>query len=449
MSLNNEEKIRELMEKSSRPLIVISKNPSGDTISSALALFWALRKTGKNIKIISLNKIPQRFSFLTGYDLIEQKTVVDQDSLESSAERFQRDGKFDLIFTIGEVDSKPFRKIYPNLPIVNIDYLNSSGCISISEVVAKLIETAPFLEIDNETANLLLVGIIEKTDNLQSVHTSSEIFHLTGYLLSLGARRNEVVKKMGMTRLKQKQTLITISLVITAGIFLFQLTIFLPQFTKDSYELVQKADVTKIADNFKSDRQELMINSKKTESKEFFGMFSNDDNINNNTATVPTTIIKKPATKITENKELPIKLEIPKLGINTGIQYVGLDSSGKMKVPSNNSAVAWFNLGPKPGEIGSAVIVGHLDTKSSQPAVFWNLHKLKAGDKIFVVDGNNNKKHFQVISSEKYGTETAPLEKIFGADDGAYLNLITCGGVWDKAENNYSERFVVFTEYTL
>ena len=120
-----------------------------------------------------------------------------------------------------------------------------------------------------------------------------------------------------------------------------------------------------------------------------------------------------------------------------------------MGVPSNDWGVAWFNLGPKPGEIGSAVIAGHLDSKSGQPAVFWNLDKLGIGDYIYITDGNNNKKSFQIISFEKYGTETAPMEKIFGASDGAYLNLITCGGVWDKAKNNYSERFVVFTEYVL
>ncbi|MCK5122725.1 MAG: sortase [Candidatus Pacebacteria bacterium] len=431
MSLNNEEKIRELMEKSSRPLIVISKNPSGDMISSALALFWVLKKAEKKPQIICLNKISQKFSFLTGYDLIEKKNIVEFKT------------ETDLIFTIGKIDSKPFRKMYPNLPIVNIDYRNSSDRVSVSEVVAKLIETAPFLEIDNETANLLLVGIIEKTDNLRSVHADSEVACLAKYLLHLGARRNEIVKYLRLKEniSKSKQTLIAVLLFVTTGIFLFQLSVFLPQFAKNNYNLKSQQVV-------KNDSQMPIVNSKKTENEDFFGVFSNDDNnIANNTTTVATAISKNSATGIIENKELPQKLEIPKLGINTRIQDVGLDANQKMKTPSNNTDVAWFNLGPKPGEIGSAVIVGHLDTKSSQPAVFWDLHKLKAGDDVFVIDGENNKKRFQVIFSEKYGTETAPMEKIFGADDGIYLNLITCGGVWDKAKNNYSERVVVFTEY--
>jgi len=444
MSLDNKEKIREFIKESSSPLIIIPKNPNGDMVGSALALFWALKKAEKNPRIVCLNKILQKFSFLTGYDLIEQKVVLEYKS------------ETDLIFTIGEINSKSIRKIYSDLPVINIDYHNSSDCISISEIVAKEIEESSFLEIDNETANLLLVGIIEKTDNLKTVDADSEIACLAKYLFSLGARRNEVVKYLSIKEefSKLKKSLIAILFIITAGIFLFQLTIFLPQVTKDSYKLAQNVELTKIASNLNlqevlkddgEDSKSSIVNSKKTENEEF----SEDNNIENNSATVATTIIKNPATGITQNKEFPQKLEIPKLGINARIQHVGLDANQKMKVPSNNSDVAWFNLGPKPGETGSAVIVGHLDTKSSQPAVFWDLHKLKSGDDIFVVDGNNNKKHFQVISSEKYGTESAPLEKIFGASDGTYLNLITCGGVWDKAKNNYSERVVIFTKSVL
>ena len=147
-------------------------------------------------------------------------------------------------------------------------------------------------------------------------------------------------------------------------------------------------------------------------------------------------------------KELPKRLEIPKLGVNANVQYVGLNSDGEMGVPSNSSDVAWFNLGTKPGEVGSAVIAGHLDDKNGRPAVFWNIHKLKVGDDVYIIDGNGDKKHFRVISLEKYKTGAAPIKKIFGSNDGIYLNLITCGGMWDKTKNNYTERLVVFTKYS-
>jgi len=166
-----------------------------------------------------------------------------------------------------------------------------------------------------------------------------------------------------------------------------------------------------------------------------------DDNSENNNVTNPVNANNE------TRKDLPKLLEIPRIKINASVQSVGLNSKNEMDVPSNDWDVAWYNLGTKPGKIGSAVIAGHLDNRFGKPAVFWNLGELEIGDDIFVVDGNNNKKRFQVISSEKYETGTAPLEKIFGANDGIYLNLITCGGVWDRTKDNYSERFVVFAEY--
>ena len=178
-----------------------------------------------------------------------------------------------------------------------------------------------------------------------------------------------------------------------------------------------------------------------------YGRLEVSDDLNKNNGESNEPADKADKTDVVAEKDLPKRLEIPKLGVNAKVQYVGLNSDGEMDVPSNGSDVAWFNLGSLPGEIGSAVIAGHLDDRNGRPAVFWNVHKLVAGDNVYVIDGNNNKKRFRVISLEKYETGTAPMEKIFGANDGIYLNLITCGGVWNNAKNNYTERLVVFMEY--
>ena len=150
---------------------------------------------------------------------------------------------------------------------------------------------------------------------------------------------------------------------------------------------------------------------------------------------------------INSEKELPKTLNIPRLGINTKVQSVGLNFNDEMDVPSNNDDVAWFELGVAPGRKGSAVIAGHLNGRSGEPAVFWDIHKLEIGNDIYVVDNGGNEKHFQVTAVEKYKTNSAPMEKIFGLNNGIYLNLITCGGRWDRAENTYDERLVVFAEY--
>ncbi len=158
---------------------------------------------------------------------------------------------------------------------------------------------------------------------------------------------------------------------------------------------------------------------------------------------------ENPVQIVEKNENLPKRFEIPKLGIATNIQLVGLNSAGEMDVPNNNKDVAWFHLGTKPGDVGSAVIAGHLDSKSGTPAIFWNLKSLTKSDVVYVVDSNGKKNKFEVMYTEKYNSEEAPMEKIFGADDGAFLNLITCNGVWDKSEKNYNERLVVYTKLVL
>ncbi len=169
--------------------------------------------------------------------------------------------------------------------------------------------------------------------------------------------------------------------------------------------------------------------------KENYSEVSNDSN-------------KNGAENASNSGKLPKLLEIPKIAVSAKVQYVGLNSKNEMDVPSNNTDVAWFALGAAPGDIGSAVIAGHLDKSSWKPAVFWNLGKLIAGDEVYVVDNDNNKKRFQVMSVQTYETDAAPMEKIFGASDGAYLNLVTCGGAWDKTKHNYIQRVVVFTKHS-
>src|ERR1035437_3088718 len=57
--------------------------------------------------------------------------------------------------------------------------------------------------------------------------------------------------------------------------------------------------------------------------------------------------------------ELPIRLKIPKINADAPVEYVGLAPDGSMGVPAGPNNVGWFDLGPRPGNIGSAVIAGH------------------------------------------------------------------------------------------
>lgn len=86
------------------------------------------------------------------------------------------------------------------------------------------------------------------------------------------------------------------------------------------------------------------------------------------------------------NSLLPVRLKIPRINVNALVEYVGLTSDGAMDVPKGPAEVAWYKLGSRPGEIGSAVIAGHSGWKNNKKAVFDNLNKLKKGDKIYMLE---------------------------------------------------------------
>lgn len=116
-----------------------------------------------------------------------------------------------------------------------------------------------------------------------------------------------------------------------------------------------------------------------------------------------------------------------------------------MGVPERVENVAWYSLGPQPGEAGNAVLSGHLDDYKGDPAVFWGLNELQPGDTIIVIDAAGNSRQFQVTGKESYAFDQAPLDRIFGSSFTSNLNLITCDGTWDQNARNYDRRLVVYS----
>jgi LPXTG-site transpeptidase (sortase) family protein len=145
------------------------------------------------------------------------------------------------------------------------------------------------------------------------------------------------------------------------------------------------------------------------------------------------------------NYIIPVKIKIPAIKVDTFVERVGLTKDGLMDVPKNIWNTAWFgNGGYRPGDPGNAVIAGHLDAPGTK-AVFWDLDKLKAGDKVILTGQAGKQLTFEVVDKQVYPYNDAPLQQIFGASSEAHLNLITCGGTFDRASQNYNKRLVVYT----
>lgn len=149
----------------------------------------------------------------------------------------------------------------------------------------------------------------------------------------------------------------------------------------------------------------------------------------------------------------PVRLQIPRLHIDAGVINVGLTSSGQMDAPVSQAINSpywtnafWYDQGAAPGQVGNAVIAGHVDRVGGDPALFWSLGTLKTGDPIFVIAANNKTFTFTVQRVVAYPV-TAPgdqaLSEIFGPSSEHHLNLITCSGTWTA--QGYDQRLVVFT----
>lgn len=143
---------------------------------------------------------------------------------------------------------------------------------------------------------------------------------------------------------------------------------------------------------------------------------------------------------------LPIRIKISTIKVDAPIEYVGLTPEGAMAVPKKPANTAWYSLGPRPGEVGSAVIDGHFGWVNGIPAVFDKLHKLRVGDSLTVDDDAGVTMTFVVRALRTFNLRENPVG-VFNSNDGlAHLNLITCEGVWNKSKQSYSDRLVVFTD---
>ena len=141
----------------------------------------------------------------------------------------------------------------------------------------------------------------------------------------------------------------------------------------------------------------------------------------------------------------PVSLTIPLIGVQTNLMTLGLEPDGELQVPPLNmvSVAGWYTGSPRPGSIGSAIIVGHIDTTKG-PAVFARLNTLTRGDKIYVKRADGTLVEFRVTSVQTYLKDHFPTEDVYGPVPDPELRLITCGGAWDPATHHYLSNIVVY-----
>ena len=139
----------------------------------------------------------------------------------------------------------------------------------------------------------------------------------------------------------------------------------------------------------------------------------------------------------------PVSLTIPLIGVRTRLVTLGLAAGGALEVPSSTAVAGWYTGSPKPGAIGSAIIVGHIDSLTG-PGVFYRLPELRPGDRVYVKRADGTLVEFRVTSVQTYLKDRFPTQAVYGPTPDPELRLITCGGAFDYATGHYLSNIVVY-----
>jgi sortase (surface protein transpeptidase) len=157
----------------------------------------------------------------------------------------------------------------------------------------------------------------------------------------------------------------------------------------------------------------------------------------------PTGPIVAPPQSAAAQVARPISLTIPLIGVKTNLITLGLAAGGAMQVPSTSTVAGWFTGSPRPGAVGSSIIVGHVDSKSG-PGIFFRLPELKKGDDVYVRRSDGTTAEFRVTEVQEYPKDHFPTEAVFGPTPDAELRLITCGGTFDSVSGHYLSNIIVY-----
>ncbi|MEV4319344.1 class F sortase [Actinocrispum sp. NPDC049592] len=144
---------------------------------------------------------------------------------------------------------------------------------------------------------------------------------------------------------------------------------------------------------------------------------------------------------------LPSEVSLPRIGAKSSLIPLGLNEDKTVQVPpvSQPMQAGWYDKAPAPGEVGPAVILGHVDG-DHKPGIFYRLKEMAAGDDILVTRKDGKTLKFVVYNVAKVSKKDFPTDEVYGDTDGPELRVITCGGEFDRSAHSYKDNVIVFAK---
>ena len=154
------------------------------------------------------------------------------------------------------------------------------------------------------------------------------------------------------------------------------------------------------------------------------------------------------ASTLTAPESEPVTLRIPSIGVTAQFEApLDIAPDGSVGVPNAFDTVGWYKHSPTPGEMGPAIILGHVDSYKG-PAIFWSLGQLNKGDTVEIDRADGSTAIFSVTGYERVEQTEFPTERVYGNISYAGIRLITCSGTYDKQTLRYDRNLIVYGELT-
>jgi sortase (surface protein transpeptidase) len=140
---------------------------------------------------------------------------------------------------------------------------------------------------------------------------------------------------------------------------------------------------------------------------------------------------------------VPVRVEIPRIGVASALDRLGRAPDGTVQEPTRWAVAGWYTPGTRPGDPGSAVILGHVDSKRG-PAVFFRLRELRRGDMVTIRRADGSSVRFVVERTEQYLKDRFPTDEVYYPTLIPALRLVTCSGEFNATVGRYRSNVIVF-----
>lgn len=177
-------------------------------------------------------------------------------------------------------------------------------------------------------------------------------------------------------------------------------------------------------------------------------VFDRPDNVGSRSPqrvpSVPSVGTSVPSAQPIPTTRRPVRVQVARLDVRASVQPVGVGADGAMVIPKDARRVGWYRFGPAPGHLeGSAVLAGHVDSRTQGQGVFFRLAAIEVGDVILLTQAGGAKLTYRVVARESLEKERLPTEELFARDGPPRLTLITCSGAYIPSLGGYQSNLVV------